>query len=304
MATMKRLPALIVLLIATLIPLAGPSQFTIRVGVDLVDVSFTVVDRKGRIISNLSQSDFVVEEEGKRQEIIHFSRESQLPLTLAMLLDVSPSVRPVFREEQETAGAFIASILRPKDLALLISFDKDVLLVQDFTDNPNMLRSRIETLTVAKNGTSLYDAVYLASSEKLAKEVGRKAIILISDGEDTTSKFEIGKALIAAHQSNAIIYSISNAAPKLDYTDRGSEKTLRKLSEETGGSLFVVREPGDFEKIFSQISQELRSQYTLAYHSSNLEQDGKFRRIKISTKDSSLTARARRGYYAGIKAAN
>jgi VWFA-related protein len=291
MALMNRLAAVALLLAAGVAVAAQQPQYTIRVGVDLVDVNFSVTDRKGRLISNLSATDFAVEEDGKRQDIVRFSRESELPLTLAILVDTSPSVKPVFLEQTRTASAFIESILRPKDLALVITFDRRVTLMEDFTDSTRQLTSTIEALQLGGGGTSLFDAVYLAAQEKLAKEIGRKAVILISDGEDTTSKVDMSRALVSAHQSNAIIYSISNA-------DGGSPKTLRKLSQDTGGDVFFVRRTGDFQKVFDQITLELRSQYSISYHSNNLDRDGRFRRIKILTKDSGLNVRARTGYYA------
>src|SRR5262245_17807042 len=187
------------------------SQDTLKVNVDLVNVQFSVTDRRGRFIPGLDQKDFVLEEDGKRQEILHFARENELPLTIGMLIDTSPSVRPVFEEEKDTAVSFLESILKPNDLALVIGFDRSVTLVQDFTDRPRALKASIDDLEIG-GGTSLYDAVYLACKEKLAHEAGRKTIILISDGEDTTSKTKFFEALVAAHQSDTVIYSISNSS--------------------------------------------------------------------------------------------
>jgi VWFA-related protein len=156
-------------------------------------------------------------------------------------------------------------------------------------------------------GTSVYDAVYLASKEKLGDEAGRKAIILISDGEDTTSKLRFEEALRAAHQSDTIIYAISNSVRNaFPYFRRGGRvmygggdiATLRKFSSETGGSTFAISNENTFEKIFRQIAEELRSQYSLAYLSTNTAHDGKFRQIKITPRESSYTVKARKGYYA------
>src|SRR6266704_264786 len=190
--------------------LSGQSQDTLKVAVDLVSVQFSVTDRHGRFVPGLTAQDFKVEEDGRRQEIRNFARENELPLTLALLVDTSPSVRPVFNEEKTTAGAFLESILRDKDLALVIGFDRSVTLLQDYTDNLRLLKRSIDELEIG-GGTSVYDAVYLASEEKLRDEAGRKAIILISDGEDTTSKLKFTEALIAAHKSNAVVYAISNS---------------------------------------------------------------------------------------------
>ena len=281
-------------------------QDTLKVSVELVNVPFSVTDRHGRFVSGLTAKDFTVEEDGRRQQIRNFARENELPLTLAMLIDTSPSVRPVFEEEKATANAFLESILRTKDLALVIGFDRSVTLVQDYTENLKLLRRAIDDLETG-GGTSVYDAVYLACKEKLGSEAGRKAIILISDGEDTTSKVKFNEALVAAHQSDTIIYAISNSirGGLFPYGRRGRGGsgggdigTLRKFSNETGGATFVVNDQNTFSKIFQQIAQELRSQYSLGYNSTNTSRDGKFRQIKSIPRDSRYTIRARKGYYA------
>src|SRR3989441_3126681 len=186
------------------------AQDVLKVTVDLVNVQFSVTDRHGRFVPGLTAQDFKVEEDGRRQEIRNFARENQLPLTLALLIDTSPSVRPVFDEEKMTAVGFLESVLHERDLALVIGFDRSVTMVQDYTDNVRLLKRAIDELEIG-GGTSVYDAVYLASKEKLSEEAGRKAIILISDGEDTTSKLKFAEALVSAHQSNAVIYGIFNA---------------------------------------------------------------------------------------------
>jgi VWFA-related protein len=151
------------------------------------------------------------------------------------------------------------------------------------------LQKAILDLKLSGTGTSLYDAVYLAAEDKLSREVGKKAIVLISDGEDTTSTYTSGKAMIAAHRNNVVIYAISNS---------GGSSTLRRMTEETGGAFFQVRREGDFARAFDQIALELRTQYSIGYHSANRVRDGSFRRIRIVPKDSDIRVRARRGYYA------
>jgi VWFA-related protein len=288
---MRRVAAMIVslVLLTALATAAPPSQFRIEVAVDLVNVNFSAMDNRGRMIPGLMAGDFMVEEDGKVQTVTAFAREHELPLTLALLVDISPSVEDVFDEEKLTASRFLKSVLGPRDLALVISFDRDATLVQDFTEDLTSLQTAVHDLKLSKAGTSLFDAVYLAAQEKLAREAGRKAIVLISDGEDTTSIYNASKAMIAAHKSNAVIYTISNA---------GNSGTLRRMAEETGGAFFRIRREGDFEKIFEQIALELRTQYSIAYHSTNSVHDGAFRRIKIIPKNSDITVRARRGYYA------
>jgi Ca-activated chloride channel family protein len=290
---MRRVAAIITFLLALSSVLwasqsSPDTPFKIQVGVDLVSVNFLATDSKGRAIPGLTAKDFVVEEDGKVQTLTAFSRERELPLTLALLLDVSLSVVPFFEKEKATASAFLKSVVGPRDLALVMSIDRDVVLVQNFTEDVNLLTSAIQKLKVAP-GTSMYDAVYLAATEKLSKEVGRKAIVLISDGEDTTSEYNESQAMIAVHNSNTVIYAISNG---------GNSGKMRRMAEETGGAFFRIREEGDFDRVFSQIALELRTQYTLAYHSTNTGRDGAFRRIKIIPSDSDIKIRARRGYYA------
>ena len=289
-------------------PQSESNQDTLRVTVDLVNVQFSVTDRRGRFVPGLTAQDFKVEEDGRRQEIRNFARENELPLTLALLVDTSPSVRPVFDEEKTTAQSFLESILRQKDLALIMGFDRSVTLVQDYTDNVKLLKRAIDELEIG-GGTSVYDAVYLASKEKLQDEAGRKAIILVSDGEDTTSKVRFNESLVAAHQSDTVIYGIFNSVRGgfFPYGRRrsgpilgngGDLGTLKKYSEETGGSTFVISNENSFRKIFDQIAQELRSQYSLGYFSLNNARDGKYRQIKITARDSGYTVKARKGYYA------
>jgi VWFA-related protein len=311
-------PGLVLILLVTIMTAAvaaGPrrqsGQDTLKVNVDLVNVQFTVTDRHGRFVPGLTKQDFLVEEDGRRQEIRNFARENELPLTLAMLVDTSPSVRPIFDEEKTTAERFLETILRAKDLALVMGFDREVTLVQDYTDSARDLKRAVEDLQIG-GGTSIYDAIYLACREKLAQEAGRKAIILISDGEDTTSKVKLNEALVSAHMSDAVIYAISNAVTGFFasgpyggrrgrgrvYGGGGDIGTLRKFSEETGGTTFVVSNQNSFQKIFDQISEELRSQYSLGYVSTNTAKDGKYHQIKIVARGSGYTVKARKGYYA------
>jgi VWFA-related protein len=288
---MKRVAAIVSILLvaAAVLSAVTPAQYQIRVPVDLVNIDFSATDKNGRMVPALTAEDFTVQEDGKKQQVSLFARERELPLTLALLVDISPSVEPVFEEEKRTAAGFLRSVLGKRDLALVIAFDRYVTLTQDYSEDLPSLTSAIEGLTLSKGGTSLFDAVYLASNDKLAREAGRKAIVILSDGVDTTSKYDMGKAMIAAQKSNAVIYSISNS---------GSPRALRVMSEETGGAFFKIDRKGDYEKIFDQISLELRTQYSIAYHSNNPARDGKYRQIKIVPKNSSLLVRARKGYYA------
>ena len=273
-------------------------QTPLRVNVDLVNVSFTVTDRTGRFVSGLKQDDFALEEDGRKQDIQRFSQENEKPLTIGVLIDKSPSVGRVFNDEKAAAVSFLDTTLKSGDLAMVISFDRTVTLEEDFIEDKKPLRQAISSLTMG-SGTSVYDAIYLACKEQLPKEGGRKAIILISDGQDNTSKVKLPEALVAAHQSDAVIYSISNRIGGFfgNQPNAGTE-TLKRFSLETGGTVFFVGGRSDLTEVFEEISDELRSQYSLAYVSSDPTRDGKYRHIRIIPRDPSYKIKARKGYYA------
>jgi VWFA-related protein len=297
---------------------------TIRVGVDLVNLFFTVKTKKGQLIPNLEKSDFQIFEDGKEQSIQHFSRETDLPLTLGLLIDISASQERLIDIEREAASAFFSSVIRKKDEAFLISFGKSTDLLQDYTSSPRLLSSALNDLrgdgqspglgpvpipntgpvpqVGTPKGTLLYDAVYLASDEKLKSEVGRKAIILITDGDDQGSTYNIRTAIEAAQKADAIIYSIY-------YVDHGfymqagmfgggGEGELRKMSSETGGHVFSVDRKHPLNEIFKEIQDELRNQYSIAYVPTNSTRDGSFRHIEIKVDNKDYRAQARNGYYA------
>src|SRR3954470_577058 len=300
---------------------------TIRVDVELVNILFTVKAKKGgALIPNLEKNNFTISEDGKQQTIQHFSRETDLPLTLGLLIDVSASQERLIDTEREAASAFFSSVLRKKDEAFLISFGKSTELLQDFTSSAKQLTSAMRDLQgdgqapmIGRNpvpvntgpvptvgspkGTLLYDAVYLASDEKLKTEVGRKALILITDGEDQGSTYNIKTAIEHAQKADAMIYSIY-------YVDHafysrgmmsfggGGEGELRKMSEETGVKVFTVSSKHPLNEVFDQIQEELRNQYSIGYSSTNPKRDGSFRRIEIKTDNSDYRVQARNGYYA------
>ena len=289
-----------ILMIVAAAVLQQAPQTPLRVNVDLVNVAFTVTDRTGRFVSGLKQDDFALEEDGRKQDIQRFSQENEKPLTIGVLIDKSPSVGRVFGEEKAAAVSFLDTTLKSGDLAMVISFDRTVTLEEDFTEDKKPLRQAINSLTTG-NGTSVYDAIYLACKEQLPKEGGRKAIILISDGQDNTSKVKLPEALVAAHQSDAVIYSISNRIGGFfgNQPNAGAE-TLKRFSLETGGTVFFVGGRSDLTEVFEEISAELRSQYSLAYISSDTTRDGKYRRIRIIPRDPSYKIKAREGYYAPL----
>ena len=281
-------------------PLFALLQNTLKVDVSLVNVPFLVTDAQGRFMPGLSKEDFAVEEDGRKQDIQSFSRENSLPLSIGMLIDTSPSVSRVFDDEKETATNFLDTTLRRGDSAFVIGFSREVTLVEDFTDNRQKLRDAIQSL-FTQAGTSVYDAIYLACNEVFKSEGGRKTIILISDGEDTTSKVRLSEAMTVAEKSEAVIYSISNRVGGFfNVRGTGNPEALRRLSAESGGTVYFVAGRSDLTEVFDEISEELRSQYSLGYVSTNTVKDGKYRSIRIIPKNAAYKARGRSGYYAPL----
>lgn len=293
-----------------------PELPTIKVDVNVVNVMCSVRDSRGALIPSLGKDDFQISEEGKPQEIRYFERETDLPLTLGLLVDVSASQKTLIEAERRAADRFLTSVLRQKDLAFLMSFGAEAELIQDFTSSLVLLRKGLDELrlstpppsptgspvpTIYKaRGTILFDAVYLAATEKLRTEVGRKAVVVITDGVDTGSRVRLTTAIEAAQKADMIIYSIYYVDPAayggLGY--RPSSSDLRKMSEETGGRMFEVDRRNSLDDIFRQIQEEMRSQYVLGYVSTNQAADGGYRRIEVRTKQRGLRVQARKGYYA------
>jgi len=298
---------------------------TVKVNVNVVQLFFNVKDKKGALIPNLAKDDFEILEDGKPQTIKYFAAESNLPLTLGILIDSSGSQTRVLDMEKEVGADFLTQILRDKDLAFVISFDVDVDLLQDFTNSIHALKvalnsARINTAggggtgipglgggtvpTVgAPRGTLLYDAVYLASHDELAQQVGRKAMVLLTDGEDQGSQLKIKDAIEAAQKSDSIAYVLL-CADRAFYGFGGysGDREMRKLTEETGGR--VIEVGNKMEKLragFDQIANELRSQYNIGYTPSNDKLDGTFRKVEIHVKNKDYKVQSRNGYYAVAK---
>jgi len=292
----------------------APPGGTVRVEVEVVSVYCTVKEKNGRLVPDLEVEDFEIREDGKKQDLRYFDRETDRPLTLALLVDTSISQQQVLGAEKVTASQFLEQILRPSDLALLMTFDVNVDLLQDFTQQAERLEQALGRARInapvdlgpfprrGPAGTRLYDAVYLAAKEKLNPEVGRKAIILVSDGVDAGSSVSEKEALEAAHRADTMIYAIGIADP--DYYWRavgrsyGGSGTLKKLAEETGGRAIFPSGPEKLQEAFEQIAAELRTQYSLGYTPTNRVRDGRFRKIEIKIKRGGLRVQARRGYYA------
>jgi Ca-activated chloride channel homolog len=272
---------------------------TISVNVDLVNVLFTVVDKKGKIIPDLKQEHFKVYEDGKPQSITNFSADTDLPLTIALLIDTSGSIRDRLRFEQEAAVEFFYStLLRGKDRALVITFDSGVYLLQDYTDDPEQLSKSIRMMR-AGGGTSLFDAVYLAVTQKLIGQSGRRIMVIISDGDDNSSRLSMTEVLESAQRNDVVIYAISTNSTGVggDKNGRG-DKVLKTFVDETGGRMFSPFKLTDLYSNFRDITAELRLQYALAYRPTNLLRDGTFRKIRIEPTDKQYVVRARNGYYA------
>jgi VWFA-related protein len=294
---------------------------TLKVNVDVVQLFFNVKDKRGALIPNLTKSDFNVSEDGKPQTIKYFTAESNLPLTLGILIDSSGSQQRVLGMEKEVGSSFLNEILRPKDEAFVISFDVDVNLLQDFTNSSHLLRGALEQAKInappsscggapglgggplpcsaTPKGTVLYDAVYLAAHDELAREVGRKAMILLTDGQDEGSKLRIADAIEAAQKADSICYVLLIA-------DRGfygfggysGSGQMKKLAEETGGRVIEVGNKLDkLKQGFDQIAQELRTQYNIGYTPTNSKRDGTFRKVEIRAPQG-YKVQARTGYYA------
>jgi VWFA-related protein len=300
------------------------SMETLKVNVDVVQLFFNVKDKHGALIPNLNKDNFQLFEDGHPQIIKYFKAESDLPLTLGILIDSSGSQQRVLEMEKEVGASFLENILRQKDEAFIISFDVDITLLQDFTNSVSRLRHALNEAKIntggfgcstgpvgppqgpipcpstGPRGTALYDAVYLASHDEFSHEVGRKAMILLTDGDDQGSRLKIRDAIEAAQKADTICYVLLIA-------DRGfygfggysGDAEMRKLTQETGGRVIEVGNKIEkLRKAFDQISEELRSQYNLGYVPTNNVRDGSFRKIEIKPKEPNYKVQARSGYYA------
>jgi VWFA-related protein len=296
---------------------------TLKLNVSLVDVIFTVKDKAGSLVPHLTKNDCTISEDKVPQTLKSFVAETHLPLTLGILLDTSGSQQRVLSLEQDVGSQFLERVLKQKDEAFLLSFDVDVDLLQDYTNSPRLLAramSKAEINTAGGNGsagipgagggtiptigkpkgTLLYDAVYLAATQKMNQETGRKAMILLTDGEDEGSRTKINEAIAAANRSNVIVYTILIA-------DRGfyggfgysGYSAMKKMTEETGGRLIDVGNNGKkLEAAFQQIEDELRTQYVASYVSTNTKLDGSFRKLSVECRGDGLKVQVRKGYYA------
>src|ERR1700730_1773814 len=273
---------------------------TIKKRVDEVNVLFIATDHHGKFVRNLTQGDFtILDDHQPPQSIVNFRRETDLPLELGLLVDTSGSVHSRFDFEQEAAVSFLQHTLRANfDKAFVMGFSSHSQVTQDFTDSVRLLETGVRTLHNG-GGTALYDAIYRACREKLSKDKAdhpvRRAIIVVSDGEDNQSEVTRGAAIEMAQRSEVIIYAISTDDSGLIL--RG-DKSLQQLADATGGRAFFPFKMKDIKNSFSAIEDELRSQYVVSYRPADFDADGRFRSIEITALKKDLQVRARKGYYA------
>jgi len=292
---------------------AGP----IKVDVNLVNVLCTVRNKNNGLVGNLEKRDFTIFEDGKQQEIKDFSRETDVPITIGLLVDVSESQDRLIDVEKRAAYDFFSKVLRPKDEAFLISFGATADLLQDNTNSARLLQKGLDQLRLSvpsvgihpgpvpgQNvaGTILYDAVYLAADEKLKGDVGRKAIVVITDGVDTGSQISRDKSIEASQRADSIIYSIFYqdiaAYGGVFGGGGGGEAELRRMSGDTGGRVFHVDRRYTLDDVFKDLQDELRSQYAISYTPTNSKRDGTFRKLEVRAGGKELKVQTRKGYYA------
>jgi VWFA-related protein len=292
---------------------------SIIVTVDVVSILASVRDKKGALVPSLTKEDFTVYEDGKVQPIKYFTRETDLPLTIGLLIDVSGSQRNLIDIERQAASQFFSQVLRSKDQAFLMSFGEEAELLQDFTNSAKLLTSAMRDLRVSSGvgglgpgpvptiggprGTVLYDAIFLGAHDQMQKEVGRKVIVVITDGVDEGSRLKIDAAVEAAQKADAVIYSI-------EYYDAsgygglgwgmgsGGSGALHRLSDDTGGHVFRVDRKNTLDVVFKQLQEEMRSQYAIGYTPTNDKKDGTYRKLDIKLANKDLKAQSRKGYFA------
>ena len=268
--------------------------------VSRVNMLFTVSDKKGRFVTDLGRDDFEIFENKKPQKMLEFNAESNLPLRLAILIDTSNSIRERFRFQQEAASAFITNVVRPRqDKAIVVSFDTAAELVADLTDDTEVLEKAVRGLRPG-GGTALYDAVFFACRDKLMQDQPlykfRRAMVILSDGEDNQSRYSRDQALEMAQKADVVVYTISTNITRIE-TD--GDKVLKYFAAETGGQAFFPFRAQDLNQSFENIANELRHQYNIFYRPEPLKTDGLYHPVDIRIRGrKDLLVRARKGYYA------
>ena len=304
---------------------SGQNQGKITQTVNLVDVLFTVLNRRNKLVPDLEKSDFKISDDKTPQTIRYFSKQTDLPLRIGLLMDTSNSIRDRLKFEQDAATSFLFSVLRHnKDQAFVMTFDDEPSILQSFTDDAGRLRDEI-VKTRAGGGTAVYDAIYAACDKELshpprppgdAPDVVRRVMIVISDGDDNLSNHTRAEAIEMAQRYSVVIYTISTSTQWIQLSQTNPDKLadrkthltegdqiLADLAEETGGRAFFPYHVDDLDQSFQDIGDELRNQYSIAYIPTNSILDGKYHRIRIETPDhKGFQVRARRGYFAKANA--
>ncbi len=272
----------------------------IRLDVTRVNVLFAVTDKRGRFVTDLGKDQFEIFEGKHKQEILEFVRESDLPLRLAILVDTSNSIRDRFRFQQEAAVEFLKSVMRPaQDKAVVVGFDTSPEMVSDLSNDIDALEKSIRDMRPG-GGTALYDAIFFACRDKLGQDQPRhkyrRAMVILSDGEDTQSRYSRDQALEMAHKADVIVYGISTNITRIQ-TD--GDKVLKYFASETGGMTFFPFKVEDLAQSFENIANEMRHQYSVLYRPEPLRADGQYHEVNIRVKNRrDYTVRARKGYYA------
>ncbi|MBS1855431.1 MAG: VWA domain-containing protein [Acidobacteria bacterium] len=275
----------------------------IRVDVDLVNVLCSVRDRSGGWATGLGRGDFEVREDGRSREITHFAADTDSPMTVALMVDVSGSVSGILGVERDAARRFLEEVLRPGDRALVGGFGSTIPIWQDLTDSAAALRAGLEQMSGRadygegarpRGGTLLYDAVTLVSTRKLAEQAGRKTLVLITDGVDNGSTAKPGEAVKAAQQADAVVFAIHYTPQSRGFAMGHGE--LERLARATGGRVFEVGEKMPLERAFGEIAEEMRHQYSLGF--APAKRDGEYHKLEVRVKPPGMKAAAREGYWA------
>jgi Ca-activated chloride channel family protein len=278
---------------------ATSDDTTIRTEVTRVNMLFAVTDKRGHFVTDLTRDDFTIFENKKEQAIREFTSESDLPLRLAILIDTSNSIRDRFHFQQEAAENFINGVMRDQDKAIVVSFDTAAELAADLTSDTHVLENAVRNLRPG-GGTALYDAIYFACKEKLIVDQPmykfRRAMVVLSDGDDNESRHSRDQALEMAQRADTVIYTIST---NISHIETDGDKVMRYFAEQTGGVAFFPFQANDLNQSFENIANELRHQYNLFYAPEPLNNDGQYHHVVIKVKNhKDLVVRARKGYYA------
>ena len=289
------------------------TQNPLEIKTTVVNVFATVRDKHNAIVGDLTQDNFKIYEDGVEQKVAYFSKEVNMPISLALMMDTSGSMYYILGAEKDAGSRFVREVMRKKDEAIVMSFDTDVNLLADFTEDPAVLARAIHRAEINVDatgiggtggtipqrnggGTNLYDAIYLAVHDELGPEAGRKAVIILSDCEDNGSKMSERDAVEAVQRGDAVAHIILISDPRASEGYGGG--VAQSLAQETGGRVISVHNDSSLEKAFDVISEELRSQYVMGYYPSNIKRDGTFRKIKVEVTRPETKVLARRGYYA------